>query len=291
MKICYLDECGHCGERPNRNQPVETVCGVVTDAAKVFKTQREHGDVLDILRKAGIEINELKSAEIYRGRNEWSDTGHELRDRVFGVLLNWAKERKCKYIPCPIDSLEFFERKSNGCEMCTHLQYPFEAGALNAVLALQREFRNSKNNKGKTIVIFDEQKKHDERLLNILEGDLQFTDSYTKYVAPRRAKPPPRLEQIVDVPHFSKSHLAVLIQIADIGAFVVNRHIDLSLTGTPERYAGERKKIDSWYRLMAENIINHTSIDPPGQDELCRFYRGIRPAGWTSKSISAMASR
>jgi len=87
MKICYLDECGHCGERPNPNQPVETVCGVVSDVTKLFKTQREHQDVLYILREAGVELSELKSAEIYRGRKEWSDAGHELRDQVFGILL------------------------------------------------------------------------------------------------------------------------------------------------------------------------------------------------------------
>jgi len=127
--------------------------------------------------------------------------------------------------------------------------------------------------------------------LNILEDDLHFTDGYTKYATPPRAKAPPRLDQIVDVPHFSKSHLAVLIQIADIGAFVVNRHIALSLSGTPESYPGEKAKIEGWYKLMAENMVDHTSIDPPGKDKLCTFYRGIRPTGWSSKGMAKVAGR
>lgn len=286
MKICYLDECGHCGEKPNTMQPVETVCGVVTDLAKVFKTQKEHGDVLDILTEMGVDVSEIKSSEIYRGRNEWSNAGHELRDNVFTVLLEWAKARKCKFIPCPVDSIAFFARKNAGCPICNKLQFPFEAAALNAVLALQREFARTKNNKGKTVVIFDEQKKHDERLLHLLETDLSFTDGFTGYTKPPRAKGKPRLDQIVDVPHFSKSHLAVLIQIADIGAFVVNRYIDLMCVGSPEKYDGESDKIKSWYNLMSSNMVKHTSIDPPAKEDLCKFYKSIRPNGWSAKAMS-----
>lgn len=286
MKICYLDESGHCGEKENPNQPVEILCGVVTDATKLFKTQRDHADVIEILRQGGVQINELKAAEIYRGRKEWANAGHELRDEVFGVLLRWAKDRNCKFLPCPIDSIEFFKRKKAGCAISKKLQYPFEAGALNAVLALQREFRQTKKNKGKTIVIFDEQQKHDDRLIHILEEDLSFTDAYTLYKAPPRAKAPPRLDQIIDIPHFSKSHLAVLIQVADIGAFVINRYIDIVLAGQPEKYPGERAKIEGWYMIMSQNMIRHTSIDPPGRDELCEYYRSIRPNGWTAKSMS-----
>lgn len=94
LKICYLDESGHCGERPNPKQPTETVCGVVTDLTKVSKTQRDHADVIDILRDAGVAINELKAERIYRGRKEWADARRELRDEVFGILLEWARERK-----------------------------------------------------------------------------------------------------------------------------------------------------------------------------------------------------
>lgn len=117
---------------------------------------------------------------------------------------------------------------------------------------------------------------------------MDFTDGYTKHLFSGRGKKPPRLDQTLDVPHFSKSHLTVLIQVTDIGAFVVNRYIALC-SGFSESYLGEREKVEYWYRLMAENMLNHTSIDPPGEDKLCTFYRGIRPSGWSGKEMAATA--
>ena len=283
MKICYLDESGHCGEKTNKNQPVETIAGVISDFTKIFKTQREHQDVLGILRNMGVEIDELKASEIYRGRKEWGGVDPKFRDLVFNALLTWATERKCKFIICPIDSIEFFRRKRKGCQICNKFQFPFEAAAFNAVLAIQREFSKIKKNKGKTIVIFDEQKKHDDRFIRLFENDLSFTDGYTGYKKPPRAKALPRLDQIVDIPHFSKSHLAVLIQIADMAAFITNRYIDLCLAGGNEKYLGEKNKIKKWYATIKSSMIKPSSINPKGNDKLIKFYSELRPNGWLPK--------
>ena len=289
MRICYLDETGHCGEKPNPQQPYETVVGVITDVTKLFKTQREHNNIIDVLQEAGINVSELKASELYRGRNEWSDLEPQNRDAVFRALLQWAEERKCKYVICPIDSSEFFRRKRDGCPICQKLLYPFEAAAVNATLAIQRENRNKKSNKGRTIVVFDEQKRHDERFLSILDGDLAFTDAYTGYKAPPRAKAPPRLDQIVDIPHFSKSHKAVLIQIADIAGYAVNRSIAIESGAIPEKYPGEATKIDEWVSIVAKSMISPSSIDPPGKDDLCQFYRSIRPSPWSARGMASKA--
>jgi hypothetical protein len=285
MKICYSDESGHCGEKFNPSQPVEVLCGVTTDITKLFKTQKEHNDIIDILSAHGIEIKELKAAELHRGRKEWHGVKPEVRDAVYDALLGWSYARVCKFIICPIDSRKFFDRKSAGCAMAIKLQYPWEAGALNVTLAIQRENQSKKHNKGRTFVVFDEQKKHDERFLALFEGDLSFTDSFTGYIPRPRAKSSPRLDQIVDVPHFSKSHLTVLIQLADAGAYIVNRHISFTEFGATEEYKGERDKIGNWYSMIAQNCISHTSVDPPGKSEICEFYRSIRPGTWTAKTF------
>lgn len=286
MRICYIDESGHCGTKYNADQPIEVLCGIMTDISKLFKTQKEHNDILDILKDHGVEVPELKGADIYRGRKEWHDIDPKERDAVYEILLEWSKERVCKFIVCPIDSNEFFKSKDNGCPIATKFGYPWEAAAFNVALAVQRENRSKKNNKGRTIVIFDEQEKHDERFLQLLEGDLSFTDGYTKYKKRPRAKSDPRLNQIVDIPHFSKSHMAVLIQLADIAAYIVNRHILISEYGFKEEYSGEADKFSKWYRIISANCIAHTSVDPPGQDDLCSFYRKMRPRKWTAKGFT-----
>lgn len=285
MKICYLDESGHCGIKYNEKQPVETVVGVVSDMSKIFKTQKEHNTILDILTTGGIGSIELKAVEIYRGRKEWSKVNPEIRVKIYELLLQWAVDRKCKFILCPIDSDKFFKLVKNNDRIALKFQYPYEAAAFNSILAVQREFRNYKKNKGRTLMVFDEQKKHDENLLRLLESDLEFTDQYTCYKPKPRAKSDPRLDQIIDIPHFSKSHMAVMLQIADIAAFIVNRHILLNYYNEEESYKGEKDKIDNWYLIIIMNTISKSSLDPPGKDELITFYRNVRPNKWQLTSI------
>lgn len=285
MYICYLDESGHCGKKANEKQPIETIVGVMTDLSKLNKTQHEHKLLLKNLQYRGIEADELKGSDMYQGRKEWSQVAPQIRCEVFEDLLKWANDRKCKFIVCPIDSLLFFEKKKNGCTWCEKFNYPFEAAAMNAILAVQRENKIKKNNKGRTILIFDEQQKHDNGLLKLLSEDLSYTDTYTSYEEKKSASHPPRLNQIVDVPHFSKSHMSVLIQIADIAAFVVNRYIDLWIILSQEKYSGEKERILGWYQILSKGLVKPTSIDPPGNG-VCEFYRNIRPSGWSAQNMA-----
>src|SRR5690606_32809074 len=103
-------------------------------------------------------------------------------------------------------------------------------------------------NKGKTVVILDEQQAHDENLLQILAADLSWTDSYTGYKPRPKAKMQElRLDQIIDVPHFSKSHLAVLIQVADLASFIINSYLRLTCYAESEKYVGELAKMKAWF--------------------------------------------
>ncbi|MBN8684406.1 MAG: DUF3800 domain-containing protein [Chitinophagales bacterium] len=285
MYACYIDESGHCGEKLNPQQPVEVLFGVVTDVTKLFKTNREHNGMLKILEDENIPITEVKSANIYRGRGDWQGVKPERRVEFIDQVLSWAVARTCKFIVCPIDSSKFFDRKAKGCRYANLLKYPYEAGAVNVVLALQRDKAGKKNNKGKTLVVFDEQGGHDKNLSAIFDLDLSFSDGYTGYRCPPRAKnKPPRLEEVIDIPFFSKSHISPLIQVADLGAFVVNRYLLLTVYGKPESYQNELEVITKWYTILGQNAINHTNINPPMRsDGLCQFYTSVRPDGWSPK--------
>lgn len=284
MYICYVDESGHNGQRFNPRQPVEVVCGVLTDVTKLFKTQKELALIMRFLHKKGIPLSELKASDAYRGRNHWAGVTPKLRDKIFEMVIHWAEERSCKFIACPIDTQRFFEQKAAGCITSNQLGYPYEAGALNVILAIERLHKSKRNNKGKTFIIFDEQHGHDNNLLKILEGDLSFTDEYTTYtIRPRARYQEPRLSQIVDVPHFSKSHLSVLIQIADWIAFIVNTYLLLTVYACPEKYPGELAKIETWYRRIGGSLVAHTAIDPTGRTGLPAYYRSMRPADWSAR--------
>jgi hypothetical protein len=286
MYFCYVDESGHCGIKFNPEQPVEVLVGVVSDATKIHKTNREHSNFLkELLNKHGVEISELKSAEIFRGRKEWGSVAPEVRKQVFKDLLKWVRNRSCKLIVCPIDSSKFFELKKQDHELAKKLHFPYEAGSLNVLLSLQRMKYGSAKNKGKTVVIFDEEGEHDKRLIRLLAEDLSFTDEFTQIQISNSKKKQEEIErlcQIVDIPFFSKSEHSQLIQIADLVAFVVSRYIQLKSFNVVPAFADELTVIEEFYLGVKDSVVPAAHINPPSKgDSLAAFYQEIRPKGWT----------
>lgn len=285
MYFCYVDESGHCGTKFDPNQPVEVLVGVVSDATKIHKTNREHSGFLkELLHKHGIEVSELKSAQIFRGRKEWSSVAPELRKQIFKDLLKWVNNRSCKLIVCPIDSAKFFELKKQGHEIANKLHFPYEAGSLNVILSLQRMKYGVQNNKGKTVVIFDEEGEHDKRLIKLLSDDLTYTDAFTQIEIPRSKKKQTELErlcQVIDIPFFSKSEHSQLIQIADLVAFVVSRYIQLKSFGIAPAFDDELAVIEEFYFGVKDSLVPAAHINPLVKgDPLAGFYQEIRPKGW-----------
>ncbi len=284
MKACYIDESGHCGKRFNPDQPVEVLAGVLTDFYGLFKTQKEQDGIIKQLNDLKIPVSELKASQMYRGRGSWHGIDYKKRYEVIEQILEWSADRKCNFIISPIDSGKYFERKENGCMVSKQLHFPYEAGAFNTVLAVQRLNVGSKSNKGKTVMVFDEQSDHDNRFLDLLNQDLSFTDGYTGYVhKPKAKKNPPRFEEIVDVPFFSKSHLSKAIQLADLAAFVVNKYLLLTVYGQDQKFDGEFDLITKWYEIIGARRITHTHVNPKAVDDLTGFYHEIRPDGWSHK--------
>lgn len=286
MYFCYVDESGHCGTKYDSNQPVEVLVGVVSDASKIHKTNREHSNFLkNLLIKHGIEVSEIKSAQIFRGRKEWSSVDSKVRKQVFTDLLKWVNERSCKLIVCPIHSEKYFELKKGDNEFAVKFHYPYEAGAFNILLSLQRLKYGSHNNKGKTIVIFDEEGEHDKRLIRLLSEDLSFTDNFTQIKIPKRIKVKQGVErfcQIIDIPFFSKSEHSQLIQIADLVAFVVSRYIQLKSFNFQPSFEDELEVVEGFYLGIKDSLVSAAHINPPIKgDALSAFYQEIRPLGWT----------
>jgi len=266
---------------------VEVVLGVMSDlVTKLPKTQRELLGMINGLTKLDIQVRELKAAEAYRGRKAWGAVSAEVRKEVFKRVLEFARERSCKYFIAPIDSQKFFARKNQGCSIAQRLAFPYEAGAMNVVLGVQRHQQGAKNNKGMTFMVFDEQQGHDTNLKGLLlrPDKLEWTDAYTGYVVSKRAKnPTPRLDQIFDIPYFSPSHGSIVIQLADWAAFVVNRYLQMTAYRMPESYDGELDVITEWYEIVGASKVNHTAMEPPGKAEICEFYKAVRPTGWSMK--------
>lgn len=73
-----------------------------------------------------------------RGRREWSEVLPDERADSFDRVFECAEERVAKFLICPLDSQKFFQQKEAGSEYANKLQHPYETGALNLILAVER---------------------------------------------------------------------------------------------------------------------------------------------------------
>jgi hypothetical protein len=259
------------------------VAGVVTDPASLYKVHREHREILRILDKHGIRPCEMRAADAYRGRNRWEGVPPAERQLVFDLLLDWAVQRKCRVIVSPVDTGRFFDRKVNGCTYANWFGFPYEAAAFNLLLAIQRHHAaTTKKNRGRTFVVFDERRGHDEQLIRLLSKDLSITDDFTGY-SPTRKSTAGRFDQIIDMPQFSKAHSSIPIQIADCIAFVVRSYLLIFAFGREDRYPGEFVVIEKWYKRIGKLLWPAGCIDPPGKNGLSACYRELRPSGWSAQ--------
>lgn len=273
MYIGYVDESGYVGRAKNPDQPLQAMACILPSAYTIHRTTDEFADNMKILRKNDIPLAELKAEEIYRGRGAWERVGGNIRHRIFTRYFKWLVNRKHKIILSLIDNNRFFDLKDSGDQIANRLYFPYVAGALHIALAVQKYNQGRKKNKGKTILIFDEQRDFENMIEALIAQPPKFTDVFYGY----RPENKSRLNQIIDTAYFVKSHYSYLIQTADTVAFVSRLYLQLTTNEIPEAYNGELNRIQKWFDMIKTRLIPRTHIYPKGSDEILEFYRNVAP--------------
>lgn len=273
MYIGYVDESGYVGSAKNLNQPLQAMACILASAYTIHRTTDEFADIMKILRKNKIPLVELKAEEIYRGRDVWKKVEGNIRHRIFTQYFRWLLNRKHSIVLSLIDNNRFFDLKDSGNQIAKRLNSPYVAGALHIALAVQKHNQGQKKNKGKTILIFDEEKEFENRVENLIAQPPEFTDVFYGYQPKNKS----RLNQIIDTAYFVKSHYSYLVQIADTVAFVSRLYLQLTRYEKPEDYNGELNRIQKWFNTIKTRLIPRTHIYPKGSDEIFKFYRNVAP--------------
>lgn len=274
MYIGYVDESGYVGKCMNPDQPVQSMACILPSAYNLHKTNNEFAYNLKILRQNNISLSELKAEEIYRGRGAWKNVDGEIRHKIFTGYFDWLVRRKHKIILSLIDNKRFFEMKENSNEIALSLYYPYIAGALHIALSIQKHNQAQGSNKGKTILIFDDQGEFENVVEDIIARPPDFTDGFYSY----KAKDADRLNQIIDTAYFVKSHYSYLVQAADTVAFVSRLYLQLTQYGLRESYSGELKQIRDWFKMIKNKLVSRSQVYPKGSNEIMKFYINIAPA-------------
>ncbi len=279
MFLCYIDESGFNGRKLNKAQPVQTMVGIFPNLYHFHKSDNEFKKVFDIIKEK-IPIKEIKGSEIYRGRGSWKKKKipPETRDKVIEYYLRWLASRNHKVIITAIDNECFFKTQEKGeyKDYFSFLQYPWLLSALHIAMVVQKLNKNLKSNKGKTLLVFDEEDTFEDELQELIFNPPEFVDEFV-FFNERQEKY--RLNQIIDSAYFVKSHHSSLAQVADIVAFLYKTYLELHYYEFEEAYDGEKKKIAKWIESIKDKFIPYNNIYPRKGSRFISFLNEVKAKG------------
>lgn len=266
MKFCYFDESGTGGH------PVAVMAGVIADANRMHLTKHAWSELLKHLSGiVGAEVQEFHTHKFYGGQGIWRGIDGGRRARIISAIIVWMAERKHKITYSAVDRGRF-EAQQKSDPRLSNLSIWRTLGLHNA-LALQRCHQRDTNPKGHTVVIYDQQVMEKEKYTALLLEPPEWTDSYYY-----RSKKSPPLDQLIDVPHFVDSKQVELVQVADLYAFILRRHIELAEEYDAPKYSDEALKIGGWAESIFSQTISNGHIYPKQvPSEAAKVFQHVAP--------------
>lgn len=265
MKLCYVDETGTDGQ-----SPALVFVGVIADIARVHRTGAEFEklfeDLTDLPEKS---ITEVKGSNLYYGKGRWKGVDGEVRHAAIRQLCEWLVERKHSLALAALD-LEAFP--DSALKRMTGLD-PWMCGAFHIALQIQKAHQSIKKNKGKTFLVFDENKVKGDPLAELLFDPPDWSDDYYD-----RKKKAPVLDQITDTAFYARSHHVGLVQLADVFAFVFRRFTEVTDFDAPEAYKGESDRLTEWVGLLEGRLLPRSHRWPKrSKSDLANAYSSLAP--------------
>jgi hypothetical protein len=240
MYVFYADESGFSkGGELEKEQPVLVVAGILINIEQHLpKAIRTFDNILSKINTGITDkpIKELKFSDIKNGKYPYRDTigGVEARANLIEQIINeFENEIKFKILFSVIDNQKFFQCKKRNQILKKDFKHPYIC-AVYRILAQIEKYQSvparSKNNKGKTFIILDEQNKFQNQIEGLIAEPIHK----------------PELSQIIDTAYFGKSHYSKLIQISDLIAGIIRYYFW-------RKYSN--KTDDYWFKRL-ENILN-----------------------------------
>lgn len=266
MKFAYLDESG------TGSEPYAVMVGIIVDAQRMHVTKKDWAGLLQYLSKLiGRRVVEIHTRDFYPGNGIWRGLNGPMRSRIITAIFKWLNERKHLVICSAIDKERYSQFKSEK-KLLSGMGTVWQSLGIHIILGIQKKFRSERKNKGNTLLVFDEEKREELRLVNSINNPPTWTDSYYS-----RGRKQARLDQIVDVPYFANSKYVGLIQMADFSAFFLRRYIEIKTMAVPSKYKEEEEKIDDWIELLCRRSIASATYPKKGRSAPAELFWSLAP--------------
>lgn len=250
MKFCYIDESGAGSE------PVLVMAGIVTDASRMHVTKETWDDFLNLLSNiCGRKIEEFHSKDFYRGNSQWRNIRGDTRHKIISGILGWLEKRKHAIAFTAIDKEKYSSLCSDNSCVINELGSIWCAAAFHLIMGIQKHHQGEKKNKGNTVFVFDREVMHEKPLTKLVCNPPSWSGLFY-------GEEGSQLTQVVDVPFFADSKHVLLIQVADLIAYIIRLYIELELGKVTEKFPGEHERFASWFTLIKSNSLPQASRWP-----------------------------
>ncbi len=274
MKFCYVDESGLGSE------PYLVMVGVIVDAKRMHKTKEIWSEFLKMLSKVCKRtIYEFHTRDFYAGNGPWRGIDGPERARIISAILNWWGKRKHHLTLTAIDKEKYNQLHSNN-ELRDGCGSVWLTAAIHISLSIQKAHQGIQQNKGHTLLLFDNEEREKAKLSKFICRPPGWTDNYYN-----RNKKQEQLDQIIDVPFFADSQEVLLLQVADVIAFVLRRYAEIMEGKDTPRYKDELNRLKGWVKLISSRCYALPSRWPSrGLTEVQQMFDALAPT--TIKNIS-----
>ena len=240
MKFCYIDESGAGSE------PFLVMVGVVVDGHRMHKTKEVWNEFLEILSNVcKRKIDEFHACDCYAGNGPWRGMDGPERAETISAVLSWWGERKHHLTFTVIDKLIYEEMKKNK-EILDGCDSVWRTAAIHTTLSVQKMHQGNSGVKGHTLLLFDNKYEEEKPLSKFISSPPDWVYDY--YGGKSKN---PKLNQIIDVPFFGDSEQILLLQVADLIAFVLRRYVELTEGRVVVEYKNEPERLRQWIALIS----------------------------------------
>ena len=272
MKFCYIDECGN-----NQHNKVHSMCGVVIDFTKINK----HKKILEKLRDGLFDkyhlVNkkiptEIKTYQVNEGKNNWSKIASDIRRKFLLNLCEISQSIPCDLVISLIEFSKFNKSEYKNLIFNGHWQW----SAAHIILQVQSKYFKEKNNKGNTLIIFDDHYGELQVLNGVFNCEELVHYFYQNDLTRKKKvlKDDEKLNQVVDILALESSS-SIFVQLADVYAYILRRHVELSL-GSKELYPGDGDFIAKCFDHLKPKIIWKDKYWNNNND-MSKFYNSFAP--------------
>jgi hypothetical protein len=277
MKFAYVDESGDKSQ-----SDVFVMAGLLIDAYRLRKYTAEFDALIrDFLDKHPGAPKELKTKQLVNGGGGWSAVDANHRKQFVSEICDLGIS--CSTIYAIALSFGAFEEALDDVAHAPPFANNYWVAAAMFVAALiQKRVQGQSNNKGLTVLIFDDNKvdmpKVSDRLYT---ADPWFDSLYQvrKTVRGTRKwigrKPANRFDHIINSAFAIKSEHSSLVQVADAVSYAYRRHLELH--SVAEAWAGEKTYYDG---LIAKLEPAREKLGQTPSGACIDFYTQAKHGNW-----------